>query len=91
MRDEIQILKDYLQKVLKLEYLPEENPGNLCFVHENPELRNEFRIGFSNSDLLKYFKNIVVYYKDVDIFLVNPNEIMLPRNADIFWQIVSSH
>ena len=46
MRDEIQILKDYLQKVLKLEYLPEDNSGNLCFVHKNPELRNEFRIVF---------------------------------------------
>lgn len=55
MRDEIQILKDYLQRVLKLEYLPEDNPGNLCY-NENPELRNEFRTGFSNSDLLKYFK-----------------------------------
>ena len=90
MRDEIQILKDYLQKVLKLEYLPEDNSRNLCFVHENPELRNEFRIGFSNSDLLKYFKNIAIYDKDADIFLVASNEIMLPRNADVFWQIISS-
>ncbi|OPB91272.1 hypothetical protein [Elizabethkingia occulta] len=90
MRDEIQILKDYLQKVLKLEYLPEDNSGNLCFVHKNPELRNEFRIVFSNSDLLKYFKNIAHYHKDADIFLVNSNEIKLPRNADIFWQIISS-
>ena len=90
MRNEIQILKDYLQKVLKLEYLPEDNSGNLCFVYENPELRNEFRIGFSNSDLLKYFKNIATCDKNADIFLVSLHEIMLPRNADIFWQIVSS-
>ncbi|MCL1667685.1 hypothetical protein M2T82_06380 [Elizabethkingia ursingii] len=90
MRDEIQILKDYLQKVLKLEYLPENNSGNLCFVHENPELRNEFRIGFSNSDLLKYFKNIAACDKDADIFLISSHEIMLPRNADVFWQIVYS-
>ena len=91
MRDEIQILKDYLQRVLKLEYLPEDNPGNLCYVNENPELRNEFRTGFSNSDLLKYFKNVTICEKDTDIFLISPHEIMLPRNADIFWQIVSSH
>ncbi|MDR2227994.1 MAG: hypothetical protein LBE39_00875 [Flavobacteriaceae bacterium] len=90
MRAEIQILKNYLQKVLKLEYLPEDNSGNLCFVHENPELRNEFRIGFSNSDLLKYFKNIAIYDKEADIFLVGSLEIMLPRNTDVFWQIISS-
>lgn len=90
MRDEIQILKDYLKKVLKLEYLPESNPGNLCFVYEKPELRNEFRVSFSNSDLLKYFKNIAICAKDTDMFLVSPHEIMLPKNADIFWQIVSS-
>ncbi|KUY31273.1 hypothetical protein [Elizabethkingia ursingii] len=90
MRDKIQILKNYLQKVLKLEYLPEDNSGNLCFIHENPELRNEFRIGFSNSDLLKYFKNIAIYDKEADIFLVGSHEIMLPRNTDVFWQIISS-
>jgi hypothetical protein len=78
MRDEIQILKDYLQKVLKLEYLPESNPGILLCIRK-PELRNEFRVSFSNSDLLKYFKNIATCDKDTDIFLISPHEIMLPK------------
>jgi hypothetical protein len=45
----------------------EENPEILLCIRK-PELRNEFRIGFSNSDLLKYFKNMATCDKDTDIF-----------------------
>lgn len=93
MEHEIYLLKNYLEEVLKLEYLPDGSFGNLCFVHENPELRTEFRVSFRRDDILRYLKNSTDYpgIQDSDFFFSDiPSGIIFPKNPEIFWRVINS-
>lgn len=64
---------------LGLTYIDENKEGNLCFVNNNSELRDEFKQNFTRQDVLHYINAT----KQVD------GEIKLPATAEEFWEKVS--
>ncbi len=59
-----------------LEFLNEEQNGNLCFAQNNFDLRDEFKSGFSFSDFNYFLKNF------------SKKSLIIPSEAATFWELV---
>lgn len=86
--EKLQFLKNYLTSKFQLEYVEENTDSNLCFVHQNSEMRPEYKISFNYQDLVHFLNNTS--------FDTNPNseeflfdqssEIYFPKDENIFWK-----
>ncbi|HLV23877.1 MAG TPA: hypothetical protein VKY36_03765 [Moheibacter sp.] len=72
---ELNIIREIEQKT-GLEFQKEINSGNLCFVNNNEDLRDEFKQAFTEKD----FRNFLNFFEN--------GEIQIPENAAIFWELV---
>lgn len=84
-------VKEIAQK-LGLTFVPENDNGNLCFVTNNDELQDAFKLVFTSIDLLDYITTVLhapTYreqykeFKQLDFI-----RIPYPEDADAFWQFV---
>jgi len=73
-QNELNIIREIEQKT-GLEFQKESNSGNLCFVNNNEDLRDEFKQKFTEKDF-HYFLN----------FFEN-DEIQIPQNSLDFWDL----
>lgn len=62
-----------IQKNTGLLFIREDSDGNLCYAHNNSELRDDFKQSFNAQDLEKYIR----YFGEAS---VQP-----PKDATEFW------
>lgn len=72
---EIKLIQEIGQK-LGLQYLEEGNEGNLCFVHNNSDLQDEFKQSFTNLEFQFFLKSF------------GRSEIRVPETLNQFWERV---
>ena len=60
-----------------LEFLNEEQNGNLCYAQNNMDLRDEFKSGFSFSDFNYFLNNF------------SEESLIIPSEAATFWELVA--
>lgn len=84
-----------ISEKLKLAFIIEEGKGmagEVCFAN-SPEIRPEFRLTFTAKDTLNYVYAIIYRneHKEESIkyFKKNLEEIQIPADTDIFWNIVA--
>jgi len=74
-QNELNIIREIEQKT-GLEFQKKSNSGNLCFVNNNDDLRDEFKLTFTEKDF-HYFLNSF-----------GADEIQIPENPLVFWELV---
>ncbi|MDD4729437.1 MAG: N-6 DNA methylase, partial [Dysgonamonadaceae bacterium] len=81
-----------IEKGLGLTFVPEKEGGNLCFINNNDELRDEFKQTFAPIDLLDYIYAVLhspTYREKYKEFLkIDFPRVPYPNDADTFWQLV---
>jgi hypothetical protein len=86
-----EIIKE-IEKRLGLTFTPEPESGNLCFIHNNDELRDEFKQTFAPIDLLDYIYAVLHspnYREKYKEFLkIDFPRVPYPEDADMFWKLV---
>ncbi len=78
---------------LKLSFTIEAESANLCFAYNNAELRDDFKLAFTSSDLLDYIyavQHSKAYTEKQALLLSNTHEQLIPYpiNQDKFWLLV---
>lgn len=69
----------------------EDQPANeVCYANA-PELRDDFKTGFTLQDIISYFSGQKSDHADVDALLINNNleTLPLPTDAESFWRVVN--
>lgn len=69
-----EVLIEHLQKSFQMSYSLISQTGNLCFVNNNEELKDDFKTTFSEKDILAY-----VNYSN-----------KIPYSAEEFWKKVNA-
>ena len=79
-----------IENDLGLDFVPENESGNFCFVHNNDELRDDFKQTFTLVDLLDYIYSVLhspIYREKYKEFLkIDFSHVPYPKDADTFWQ-----
>lgn len=83
-----QLLKE-ISKRLGLLYIAEKEGGNVCFVTENEELRDEYKIGFVIEDIYHYTYGRWTVVQEVDEHSTENICIPYPDDQDTFWHYVN--
>ncbi|HLV23879.1 MAG TPA: hypothetical protein VKY36_03775 [Moheibacter sp.] len=73
--NELNIIHEIEQKT-GLEFQKEVNSGSLCFVNNNEDIRDEFKLTFTEKDFLDFLN----FFKN--------DEIKIPEDALTFWELV---
>lgn len=70
----------------------EDQPANeVCYAHA-PELRDDFKTGFTLQDVISYFLSQKTDHADDNALLINNNDLEtlpLPTDAESFWRVVN--
>ena len=69
-------LIQHLKQKLNLVFLENETEGNLCFVQNNKDLQDDFKLYFTQSDLENFIRSF------------GGGEIRIPENPLVFWELV---
>lgn len=83
-----QLLKE-MSKRLGLLYINEKEGGNVCFVTENEELRDEYKIGFVIEDIYHYTYGRWMDMQVADGHRVKNICIPYPQDQGAFWHYVN--
>lgn len=87
------LLKEHLETFLRLEFSTSEHISNVCFINQNSELRDDFKISFSKNDMENYLRNINTiessHLQSDDFIKDNKSKIFLPKTAKIFWTVAN--
>jgi hypothetical protein len=67
-----------IEKKLGLAFLENETEGNLCFVGNNEELQDDFKLYFTQSDLENFIRSF------------GGGEIRIPQTNSGFWERVEA-
>ena len=76
---------------LGLDYIPEKETGNLCFINNNDELRDDFKQTFAPIDLLDYIYAVLhspSYVGKLNKLEIDSLRVPYPEDAETFWQLV---
>lgn len=65
-----------IEKKTGLEFLEEEPAGNICYVHNNSDLQDEFKSGFT----ILEFRYFILSFLN--------KEVQIPDDALTFWKRV---
>lgn len=65
-----------IEQKLNLTFLQDEPKGNLCFATKNDELRQEFKLYFTQKDLHFFIKSF------------GKKSVIIPETTDLFWELV---
>lgn len=76
MRDSQNDLIWQIEEKTGLQFLEDETDGNICFRHNNSELQNEFKSGFTLRDFQFFLASFAG--KDIEI----------PEDSENFWKRV---
>ena len=81
-----------IEKGLGLNFVSEKEDGNLCFVNNNDELRDEFKQTFAPIDLLDYIYSVMhspsYREKHKEFLKIDFSRVPYPEDADKFWELV---
>ena len=88
---DIEIIQKIAEKI-GLEFVPEKENGNLCFINNNQDLQDAFKQTFAPIDLLDYIYAVLHspnYREKYKEFLkIDFPRVPFPENADNFWKLV---
>jgi len=73
-----------VEKATGLLYAGNNQPGNVCFANNNEDLRDEFKLVFSTSDLIHYILGVL----KTSAKPIAEYKIPYPVNAENFWKLV---
>lgn len=86
------IIVTEIGKRLGLTFIPEKENGNVCFLTNNDELRDEFIQVFTPIDILDYIYAVLhspTYREKYKEFLkIDFPRVPYPKDTEIFWQLV---
>ena len=92
LKNYIDSLVKQIEKDLGLTFVTEKEEGNLCFINNNDDLRDEFKQTFAPIDLLDYIYAVLhspSYREKYKEFLkIDFLRVPYPQNAVKFWQLV---
>lgn len=86
-----EIVKQF-EKNLGLAFDPEAVNGSVCFAKNNEDLRDDFKLTFTATDLLNYVYAILhspsFNINDKELLKIEFPFIPYPQDANTFWQLV---
>ena len=92
LKNYIDSLVKQIEKDLGLTFVTEKEEGNLCFINNNDDLRDEFKQTFAPIDLLDYIYAVLhspSYREKYKEFLkIDFLRVPYPQDAVKFWQLV---
>jgi hypothetical protein len=85
-------LLKHITENLGLEFIAENKTGNVCFINNNAEMRDDFKQTFTPIDILDYTYAVQYSPENREAYkaflIIDSSDVLYPKDATTFWQLV---